>query len=67
MKSPPTSGRLRDAAALLPVLGVALLMPPVIRIFAADVEFAGLPLIVTYVFGVWLGLVVAAALLARRL
>jgi len=42
-------------------------MPPVIRIFAADVEFAGLPLIVIYVFGVWLGLVVAAALLARRL
>lgn len=65
MRLPP--GRLRDAAVLLPVLGLVLLMPPLIRLFAADVVVAGAPLIVAYVFGVWLALIVCAALIARRI
>jgi hypothetical protein len=65
---PGIPGRLRDAAVLLPVLGAVLFMPPVITLFAAaGAGLAGVPLIVVYVFGTWLGLIVAAALLSRRL
>lgn len=65
-EGPP--GRLRDAATLLPVLGLVLLMPPVVTLFvAAGADVAGVPLVVVYVFGTWLGLVAAAAWLARRL
>ncbi len=65
----PDSGtpRRRDAAALLPALGVFLLMPPVITLFTGAHTLWGVPLIVAYLFGVWLALIVAAALLARRL
>lgn len=67
--SAPTQreGRARDAAVLLPLLGLFLLMPPIIGLFALPVTVAGMPLIVAYVFGVWLALVVVAALLARAL
>lgn len=68
MKTPdPGTPRLRDAAAVLPVLAVFLLMPPVITLFAGAHTVWGVPLIVVYLFGVWLALIVAAALLARRL
>ena len=67
----PTSAepeaRARDAAWVLPLLGLLLLMPPVIVLFAVPFGLAGVPLIVVYVFGVWLALVVAAALLGHRL
>ncbi len=59
--------RARDAARLLPVLGVFLLMPPVITLFAVQADVGGVPLIVVYLFGVWLALIAAAALLARWL
>lgn len=65
--APQGSARARDAAALLPLLGLFLLMPPVVTLFVAAIDIAGVPLIVVYVFGVWLSLIVCAALLARRL
>ena len=66
MNTPP--GRIRDAAVLLPVLGLVLFMPPIVTLFvAAGTGIAGVPLIVVYVFGTWIGLIAAAALLARRL
>ena len=68
MKTPdPGTPRLRDAAVVLPLLAVFLLMPPVIRLFTGAHTVAGVPLIIVYLFGVWLALIVAAALLARRL
>ena len=63
----PPSTRIRDAAVLLPVLALFLLMPPVITLFAVPIAPAGVPLIVVYLFGVWLAVIVCAALLARRL
>lgn len=63
----PPPGRLRDAAGLLPLAGLVLLMPPVITLFAVGHLVGGVPLIVVYVFGVWLALIGCAALLARRL
>lgn len=65
--TPQGSPRARDAAAVLPLLGLFLLLPPVITLFVAAIDIAGVPLIVVYVFGVWLSLIVCAALLARRL
>ena len=59
--------RLRDLAALLPAAGLFLIMPPFVTLFAGPIEVAGVPLIVVYLFGVWLALVAAAAWLARRL
>lgn len=68
MKNPePGTPRLRDAASLLPALAVFLLMPPVITLFTGAHTLGGVPLVVAYLFGVWLALIVAAALLARRL
>ena len=62
------SGRVRDAAGLLPVLATVLFMPPVVTLFAAThAELSGVPLIVVYVFGTWLALIAATALLSRRL
>lgn len=65
MTAPP--GRLRDTAVLLPLLGLVLLMPPLITLFAVDLDVAGVPLIVAYVFGVWLALIACAGLIARRM
>lgn len=67
METPSPSERIRNAAALLPILGIFLIMPPAITLFVANLPLAGIPLIVVYVFGVWFALIVAAALLARRL
>jgi len=59
--------RFRDAAVILPLLGLFLLMPPLITLFARGEHLFGIPVIVIYIFGVWLALVACAALIARRL
>jgi len=64
---PERAARARDAAGVLPLLGLFLLMPPAITLFAAPVDLAGVPLVVVYLFSVWLGLVLSAALLGRLL
>ncbi len=66
MNTPTPSPRLRDAAVVLPLVGLFLLMPPVITLFVRPAEIAGVPLIVAYLFGVWLALIGCAALLGRR-
>ncbi len=63
---PRLSPRLRDAAVVLPLVGLFLLMPPAITLFTAPYHVAGVPLIVTYLFGVWIALIVCAAILANR-
>lgn len=68
MKSRPlVSSTAPDAAVALPLFGLLLLMPPLITLFALNLDLAGVPLIVIYVFGVWIALIICAALLARRL
>lgn len=57
----------RDAAALLPVAGVALLASPLAGLFAQGGDLLGLPRVYVYVFGVWLALILLARVLARRL
>jgi Fe2+ transport system protein B len=65
--SPLHSGAAPDAAVVLPLFGVFLLMPPIITLFASGFDIHGVPLIVVYVFSVWIALIVCAALLAKRL
>ena len=68
LQTPPErSERARQAAGVLPILGLLLLMPPLIGLFSTGVDVAGVPLIVVYLFAVWLGLALAAALLGRAL
>lgn len=60
--------RLREAALLLPIVGFLLLMPPLLSIFDGQaLVFGVLPILPAYIFGVWLTLIVAGALLSRRL
>ncbi len=59
--------KLRDAALLLPLFGAFLLISPLITIFTGATNIFGLPLVYVYIFGVWLGLVLVARAMARRL
>lgn len=56
-----------DGVLALVALGLWLLMPPIIRLFVGPGVLFGLPLLVLYVFGVWLLLILGTWLLARRL
>jgi len=60
-------GKVRDAAIALPLLGLFLLMPPMISLFATPAGWHGIPLIVLYLFGIWAALIACAVLLALRL
>jgi hypothetical protein len=51
----------------LPIFGTFLVMPPIALLFATDATVAGVPLVVAYLFGVWLALIGCAAWLARRM
>lgn len=57
----------RDAASVLPFMATVLLAPPIILIFSAPMQFADIPLIVIYIFGVWAAVILAALLLSRDL
>ncbi len=59
--------RLRDAAVVLPLLGLFAWMPPLIGLFTVPLHVFGVPLIVVWLFGVWLALIVLAFWLSRRL
>ena len=59
--------KLRDRSWVLAIVGTVVLMPPVAEIFLIDGKVAGLPIPLLYVFIVWIGLIVAAAKLARPL
>lgn len=61
------SRRLSDIAVLAPILGLVLLTPPVIGLFATRGTIFGAPVILIYLFTVWLALILAAAILSRRL
>lgn len=61
------SQRAHSAAVVVPVLGLFLLLPPFITLFTGDVQLLGIPLIVIYIFGVWVVLLVFTAWLARHL
>ncbi len=57
----------RDAAAILPLVGVVLFASPLIDAFADAGPLWGIPGSVIYVFGVWFALIALTARLARGL
>ena len=57
----------RDLATVLPFIAIALLCPPIVVIFSAPATVGGVPLIIAYVFSVWLAIVLTALFVARRL
>jgi hypothetical protein len=59
--------RAQALAAVAPVLGVFLLMPPFISVFAPAKTVFGVPLILAYLMVVWVGLIFAAWRLSGRL
>ena len=59
--------KLRDAALLLPLMGLLLFMPPFVGLLKGPGEIAGVPALVVYIFVVWAGLIVLGVLLSRRL
>lgn len=62
------SRRAQDLAVIVPILGVVLMLPPVVGLFAQpDRSIFGLPLIVVYLFGLWFALILMAYSLARHL
>ncbi|MFT4792997.1 MAG: hypothetical protein ACJAVR_000646 [Paracoccaceae bacterium] len=59
--------RAQALAAVVPVLGAFLLMPPYITVFAAPETVFGVPLILAYLMVVWVGLIFSAWRLSGRL
>jgi len=60
--------RARDLALIVPALGTLALMPPLIGLFARpETGVFGIPLIVVYLFGLWLALILGALFVASRL
>lgn len=64
---PDARRRRRDAAAVLPLFGTLLLLPPFVNLFARNALLFGIPLEVVYLFGVWTALVLGALVVSRRL
>ena len=64
----PPSRRARDLALIVPLFGSFAPMPPLAGLVAgSEYAIAGVPFVVVYLFGLWLALIVAAFVLARRL
>ncbi len=59
--------KLENVALVVPVFGAMLFVPPLISIFNVDTRVLGLPLVVFYLFAVWLALIAGTALLSRHL
>lgn len=54
-------------AFFLPVLGAILIMPPLVLLFDVQADVFGIPVIVAYLFSVWLFLAIASFVLTRKL
>ncbi|MEL6583358.1 MAG: hypothetical protein AAFQ36_05960 [Pseudomonadota bacterium] len=59
--------RRHDAALLVPLGGAIALLPPFAGFFARPGEVFGLPLVVVYLFGVWLAIILVSIRLTRLL
>ena len=59
--------KIRDRALILPLVGLALLTPPIVFIFESGAKLYGLPVTLIYLFGIWAVLILAAWRQARAL
>jgi hypothetical protein len=63
----PEQRRLRDRSAVVLLLGLLLLMPPLAIVFHLETKIAGIPFTLVYLFGVWAILILAAMRISRRM
>ncbi|WP_281684160.1 hypothetical protein [Thalassobaculum salexigens] len=66
MPTRPTRTKVRDAVALMALLGTWLVMPPMLDVVNQPTSVLGIPTIVVYVFAVWAGLIIFTRMVARR-
>lgn len=59
--------KLRDAALILPFLGIFLFLTPIPAIFKDPSADSGIPAIFMYIYGVWLALIIVSALISARI
>lgn len=59
--------KLENIAVALPIFGAAMILPPVVGVFAAEARIIGVPVIVIYFFSMWVLFIFGAYLLSRRL
>ena len=59
--------RRESAAFVLPFIGSALIVPPVLSVFQTGNRLFGVPVGIVYLFAIWLGLVLITAWLATKL
>jgi len=59
--------KLRDAALVLPLLGIFLFLTPIPAIFKDPAQTPGIPPIFLYIYGVWLFLIVLSALISSKI
>lgn len=62
-----TGRKARETAVMLPLLGLLLIIPPIVEIFAVDDTLFGVPVLAAYIFAAWAGMIGAAFLLSRAL
>ncbi len=59
--------RTGEKAAVVLLIGLILLMPPVANIFSLQHKIAGIPFMLVYLFVVWAGLIFAGFRMSRRM
>ncbi len=59
--------KLVSAALFVTIFGVVLIVPPLALVSSTGFHIFGMPTELIYLFAVWAGLVVAAAVFAQRL
>lgn len=59
--------RLESAALILPLLGAAIIVPPIIGVFNAPRLVFGVPLVAVYLFAIWAALIALTAVLGQSL
>jgi len=67
LSRPLSDRKISDRALVLLLVGCLLLTPPLASIFQLDIKVLGIPFTGFYLFTVWGGLIVGAAMLSRRL
>ncbi len=63
----PSRSKVRDRSIVHLLVGIVLLLPPVVGVSHIDAKLAGVPVPLLYLFGVWIGLIVVALMLAGPL
>ncbi len=59
--------KLENIAFTLSLFGAIAMVPPIISLFNVEKTIFGVPLIIIYLFGLWLFLIIATFLLSKRM